>query len=141
MATTLNGMPTTTSALSPVGFVLFDRDSTPGVDTLYMADDGGTSAAEQGVQKWTFGASASCTTSPCWTRAGIFTAPSPAAGIRGLTGFVSGANVVLIATTNETSANRVIMFTDDGSASVNGSLVTTAPTNTVYRGVALAPHL
>jgi hypothetical protein len=139
--TTLADMPTTTSSLSPVGFVLFDRDGTPGAETLYMADDGGTSAAEQGVQKWTYGASASCVSSPCWTRAAIFSAPSPAAGIRGLTGFVSGSNVVLIATTNETSANRVITFVDDGSATITGTVVTTAAANTVYRGVALAPHL
>jgi len=134
-------MPTTTSMLSPAGFVLFDRDSTAGVDTLYMADDGGTSAAQQGIQKWTFGPSASCTTSPCWTLAAIISAPAPAAGVRGLTGFVSGSSVVLIATTNETSANRVFMYTDDGSANLTGSLVTTAAANTVFRGVALSPHL
>ena len=54
---------------------------------------------------------------------------------------MSRSNVILIATSNETSANRLIMFVDDGSTTVTGSLITTAAANTVYRGVALAPHL
>jgi hypothetical protein len=139
--TSLPGMAT--GQYSPFGFVVLDRDGTPGADTVYMADDGNGSmgAADQGIQKWTFGTTAACPTTPCWTRVATINAPSPTAGFRGLTGFVSGSNVVLIATTNEASGNRVIMYTDDGTANVTGTLVNTAASNTVYRGVALSPHL
>ena len=49
-ATSLPGMPTDTA--SPYSFVFFDRDvDVPGLDTLYVADDGDSSV--HGVQKWT----------------------------------------------------------------------------------------
>lgn len=128
-ATSLAGMPTA-SGPSPYSFVLLDRSSAvPGVDTLYVADDR-TVASGGGIQKWTSNGTA-------WSLVTTFTQGTN--GFRGLAGVVTGANVTLIGTTAAASANAVVVFVDDGSASPTGSVIATAPANTAYRGIAFAP--
>ena len=61
---------------SPNSYVFLDCDSNivNGVDTLYIADDGG--ATVKGIQKWTKGAGGS------WTRSTTTLNVSPAVGSR-----------------------------------------------------------
>ena len=79
---------------------------------------------------------------PTWVRGPTFVDPAAApGGFRGLVAFVTGSDVTILATTTETAANRAIKFVDTGAATASaGVLVSTAGANTVYRGIALAPH-
>lgn len=128
----LSGFPTTNNLLSPFGFIGFDRDTTPGIDVLYVADD--RTDGNGGVQQWKLAGTT-------WSLAGTFSAGSMA-GCRGLTGYLSGTSVVLLATTAEQAGGtRVIAFTDTGGtpASTTARTVATAATNTAFRGVSLPP--
>ncbi|GAA2977402.1 hypothetical protein LV75_003909 [Actinokineospora diospyrosa] len=130
------GLPTTggqTPALtvpvaSPYAVAALDRDpAVPGVDTLYVADD----SAAGGIFKFSSDGTA-------WTARGSFR-PSNSA-VRGLTGEVTGSGVTLFATTT----NNVLVKVDDTAASAApiaaaSTVLRTAATNTVFRGVALAP--
>ncbi len=130
-ATALPGMPTTSG--SPYSFVFFDLNSAiPGVDTLYVADDRSV-AAGGGVQKWTSNGST-------WTLVSTLTNTTVNTGFRGLTGSANGSTVTLIATSTQSSANSLVEFVDNQSGVVTSSVIATAPTNTVFRGVAIAPH-
>jgi hypothetical protein len=130
------------SGANSFGFVMFDLDPVDGApDTLYIADQGAT-AITGGVQKWQLQAGAAG-----WAQVGTFNVGLPAASAaRGLTGFVSGSSVVLIATTGEMSpaSNAVAKFVDDGTpAALTRPAVifeSTRQTNTIVHGVALPPH-
>ena len=127
-ATSFVGMPTSTA--SPYSFVLLDLSATvAGFDTLYVADDRIASSGG-GIQKWTFNGTT-------WSLANTLTLGTT--GFRGLAGVVTGANVTLLATSTLNSANTLVRFIDDGSAAPVGTVIATAPTNTVYRGIAFAP--
>ena len=119
-ATKLSGFPA--SGISSYGFVFSDAN------TLYVADDGANGVSSAGIQKWTYSGGT-------WTRQYILGAGT---GVRGLTADVSGANVVLYATTTETSANKLITVTDTGSGASFTTLATAA-TNTAFRGIDFAP--
>jgi hypothetical protein len=124
VATDLPGIAAGTSFYGIASFIV------GGQRIIYLADDSATSGAG-GIQRWTFNGSA-------WTRE--YTLKSGlTVGVRGLAGYVAGGKVVLFATTNETTQNRLVTVTDNGSSSFFAT-VATAPTNTVYRGVALAPY-
>jgi hypothetical protein len=131
-ATVLSGTAASgTGTPSPYGFLLFDLDETvAGFDTLYVADDRVT-ASGGGIQKWLLG------TGGTWTLETTFN-QGLTAGCRGLTGWVSGTSVVLAAVTADTSSNLVVT-TDNGSATPVFTTLATAPPNTAFRGVALAP--
>ncbi len=121
--TNLPGFPTTGS---PYAFFFADLDAgVAGPDTLYVAED---TASSGQIQKYAL-------VSGSWTARGTITAAS----VRGLTGVVSGANVTLYAT----NGSVLTTFTDTTgyNATVSGSVTTiaTAPANTAFRGVALAP--
>jgi len=125
--TTLPGM----TDASPFGYVFFDLSNTvAGLDTLYVADNTAFPSPPGGIQKWTFDGTT-------WTKVNTF-ATGLSNAVRGITGFVSGGKVYLAATTNEATANHLALVIDDGSASPTASVVTTAPTGTQFRGVALA---
>jgi hypothetical protein len=121
------------SNLSPYGFVAFDRDATPGIDTLYLADDRSTGG---GVQRWRL-------VGGTWKLDGTIVANS-GFGARGLTGYTSGNNVVLLAVLPELGLQRSSIYSivDTGQApsSATAKLLTTANNNTVYRGICLAPQ-
>ena len=128
-AMSLPGMPTSAGP-SPYAFALLDRDpNVPGPDLLYLADD--RSPPNGGIQKWTFDGTT-------WTLATTLNAGS--SGARGLTAFVTGANVTLVATTGEATQNHLVALVDDGSASPQLATVATASANTMFHGVALAPR-
>ncbi len=128
-ATRLSGFETQTTA-SPYGFVAFDRDATAGIDVIYTADD---STTGRGVQRWSLSAGK-------WKLDGTMS-KGLNAGVRGITGFITGNNVTLLATTTDSPA-RVVRFVDNGTTleMIDFSLVTTAGTNTAYRGIAFPPQ-
>lgn len=124
--TNLPGYPTATT--SPYGFFFADLNAgVPGVDTVYVADDNATSSG--GIQKYSLVAGS-------WVANGSI---SSTAGLRGLTGVVSGSNVTLYAT----SPGNLLTLTDTTGYNTNitGTLtsIATAPANTAFRGVAFAP--
>ena len=119
----LSGFPTA-SGPSPYSFYM------PDANTIYVADDRAT--ASGGIQKWTLNAAT-------WTLAKTMNNGLTAnSGVRGLTGMVSGSNVVLYATTSD-APTKLVTVTDDGSAAPAFTILATAPANTAFRGVDLAP--
>lgn len=125
--TNLPGFPTT--VITPYQFFFADLDGTvPGVDTLYTADD----TANQ-IQKY-------CLVGGSWVARG---SASATGAVRGLTGAVNGANVVLYATSGATNTGGLSSFNDttgyNASISGSASMLTTAGTNKAFRGIAFAP--
>jgi predicted extracellular nuclease len=117
---------------SPYGFVALDRDpAVPGVDSLYVADDSASPGG--GILKFSFDGSA-------WTARGAFRPNG--AGVRGLTGAVTGTGVTLFATTSVAS-NALVKVDDTGAytapVSATATVLRSAAANTVLRGVAFAP--
>jgi hypothetical protein len=125
-ATPLPGMP---AATSPYSFALI------GSDTLYMSQDAAPTASNiVNVQKWKL-------VSGTWTQTATF-APAltgASVGTRGLAAFTTAGGVRVFATTNETAANRLVTFLDTGTDTPAVTVVSTAPQNTLYRGVAVSP--
>jgi hypothetical protein len=121
--TNLPGFPTTNS---PNAFFFADLDGSPGLDTLYVADD------VAGLGKFSL-------VSGAWVAGGVI--GSGADVYRGVTGAVSGTTVTLYATR---TANELVQIID--SSGYNGTLsaapvhVASAGTNQAYRGVAMAPQ-
>ena len=132
----LTGLPR--SGTSPYAFALFDRDpAVTGFDTLYLADDRDpeSDGSGGGIQKWTFDGAT-------WTRRATLTAVGAGrASFRGVAGVATSAGVALVASTSEMGTNRLVVFIDDGSGEATGKVIATAPTHTIFRGVALTPHL
>jgi hypothetical protein len=134
-ATVLPGLPTTAGP-SPYAFALLDRNANvAGLDTLYLADDR-TTASGGGLQKWTFNGIT-------WTLAKTFT-NGLGAGLRGVTAWTEGANVVLVVSEAGTPPNRLLTLVDEGSLDPSYaptfSAIATSPADTVYRGVVRAPE-
>jgi len=120
--TNLPGFPTATG--SPYGFFFADLSAgVAGVDTVYVADDGA------GIQKYSLVAGS-------WTANGTI---ASAAGLRGLTGTVSGSTVTLYTTGGTTLST--LTDTSGYNATITGTITPLASpgTNKVFRGVALAP--
>ncbi|MFA6954716.1 MAG: Calx-beta domain-containing protein [Thermoanaerobaculia bacterium] len=118
--TNLPGFPTTGSQY---GFFFADLDAgVAGVDTVYVADDGGT------IQKFSL-------VGGNWTANGTIALTSA----RGLTGTVSGSNVTLYVTARTTL--RTLTDTSGYNATITGALTTlaTAATNTAIQGIAFVP--
>jgi len=127
----LPGLPT--SAASPYGYSLLDRNpAVPGMDTLYIADDRAATAGG-GVQKWTFNGTT-------WTLAATFNVTTTPIGFRGLATAETGTSVTIVASTADSNTNRLVVFVDDGATTVTGQVIATAAANTIYRGVALSPQ-
>jgi uncharacterized repeat protein (TIGR01451 family) len=120
--TNLPGFPTATG--SPQGFFFADLNAgVAGVDTVYVADDGGT------VQKYSLVAGS-------WTANGTIAL----ATARGLTGSVAGSNVTLYVTARTTL--RTLTDTSGYNATITGAVTTlaTAAANTAMQGVAFVPQ-
>jgi hypothetical protein len=118
-------IPTGTGS-SPYAFA-FSPDTT----VCYIADDRAISSSG-GIQKWTRSGS-------IWTLAyTLGTGTGSTVGARGIAVNWSGTNPVIIASTAETTANRIIAITDNGSTASAATLAT-AVSNTIYRGVSYTP--
>ncbi|TAF94075.1 MAG: hypothetical protein EAZ47_04805 [Bacteroidetes bacterium] len=121
----LPGLPT--SGGSPYQFFFADLSTTvPGVDVLYIADDG----SGQGIQKYSL-------VNGTWVSNGVVAV----ATARAVTGRVSNGNVNIFAA----SASSLVTFTDNSgyNATITGTPTTlaTAPSNTAYRGVSFTPEV
>jgi len=117
-ATLLPGFP---SVAGPSNYDFWFADAT----TLYVADDRAGSSGG-GIQKWTLAAGT-------WTLQ-YNLAPTTTTGCRGLSGQNVSGVVTLFATTTQTTANQLVSVVDAGAGSPFTTL-TTAATNTVFRGV------
>ena len=130
----LAGM-TDSNSNQPYAFVMADLDpAVPGVDTMYVTDDtAGTLTKFSKV-------------GTIWTVNGaVRTPPAPATAdaYRGLTGVVSsGGGVTLYATRN---GNELVSLFDasgyNGAFNGTPTSLATAPADTAFRGVALAPAI
>ncbi len=121
--TLLSGLPNTGN---PYAYVLLDRDAgVAGLDTLYIADQ------TSGLFKYSFNGTT-------WTARGNI-----AGTLTGLTGVINGSNVDLYATNGTSAGNSLVKVTDTTAfnANLSGTFTTlaTAPTNTIFKGVAFAP--
>lgn len=145
MATVGSGLPVTGSqpvtALpgfpvsgSPYQFFLADMDAaTPGADVLYVAEDGAKVISKYSLVSGSWVANGSI-----GVTADIY---------RGITGKVSGGNVMLYAVRRNSNTTKggsqIVALTDSTgyNANVNGSfeLLATADTNTIFRGIVLLP--
>lgn len=127
--TNLPGFPTSTG--SPYQFFFADLSgAVAGVDTVYVADDGGG-----GVQKYSFDGA-------LWSSAPV--GSITAASARGLTGVVNGTTVTLFVAYGGTSNNNLGTVTDTAGynaapSTTTMTVLTTAGTNRVFRGVAFVP--
>ena len=86
-----------------------------------------------GLQKWTYNA-----TTKAWVLASTFNVSTTPIGFRGLAGSAVGNKVTLVASTADSNNDRLVVFVDDGTT-VTNTVIATAGTNTVFRGVALSP--
>lgn len=122
----LSAIPTTGS---PFQFFFADLSPTiPGVDVLYIADDGATAG---GIQKFSFDGT-------YWQSNGSLI--PPVTGTRGLAGIVSGSTVALVTTTP--SKLYSLIDASGYNQPMSGTTFTemaTAANNTAFKGVALAP--
>src|SRR5262249_45589087 len=116
--TSLPGFPTSTG--SAYGYYFADLSSSvSGYDTLYVADDAA------GIQKYSL-------VSGSWTLNG--TIGSSTNAVRGLTGFVSGGNVTLFATTGGgAAAGGGTLYSVTDSAGYNAT-----PSTTTLNSIATA---
>lgn len=126
------GMPTT-SGPSPYNFVFMDLDANiPGNDTLYIADDRSISSGG-GIQKWTYDPLLSS-----WKLLNTFS-NGITSGVRGIAATKTGTSATIVASTSDTTGNKLVSLVDDGTNAPLISVIATASSNTIYRGVALAP--
>ena len=137
---------TDTNSASSYGYVFADLDSgVAGVDTLYVADD--TSATGTGSITTGGGIHKFSLIAGTWTWNGTVGAAADA--YRGLTAVVNGATVTLYATRKSgsvaTPGGELVALTDssgyNGAFSGTPTLLATAATGNVFRGVALAPEI
>ncbi len=133
-----SGIPTATATAtiiiadsgSPYDFAINPADT-----VAYVADDSGLTSGG-GIQKWTFNGST-------WSQKFTLT-NGMTAGCRGLAVDFSGPNPVLYATTAD-SATKLIAITDTSAfgdisdTADQATILATAPANTAFRGVTLAP--
>ncbi len=127
--TAITGLPGfATGTGSPYGFFLADLDGNPGLDTLYVSDDG------VGLTKYSL-------VSGSWVSNGTVGAATDL--YRGLTGFVNGTQVTLFATRGVGATTLVSVVDSSGfNEPISGAptLLATAGANTAFRGVAFAPQ-
>jgi hypothetical protein len=129
--TNIPGFPASTG--SPYAFYFADLDaSVPGLDVLYVADDG------VGLIKYSL-------VSGSWVNKG--TVGTAADAYRGVTALVNAGSVTLYATRKGGSAaaggGELVSLVDasgyNGAFAATPTLLVTAAANTAFRGVALAP--
>ena len=125
----------TSSDHSPYEFALFNNptntNSQFGYNIAYIADDKSpTGDTNGGIEKWTYNGTA-------WSQAYILQDTSTTY-YRGLAGELdpTSGQVTLFATTSD--GTKLQQVTDSG-ATASFTTLATAPTNEVFRGVALAP--
>jgi hypothetical protein len=127
--TNLTGIPTNGS---PYEFFFADLDGNPGLDTVYVADDG------SGLQKYAL-------VGTTWTAEGVVGSATDT--YRGVTGIVSNGSVTLFAVrkggSTATGGGELVTLVDasgsTGAFAATPMVLATAGANEAFRGVALAP--
>ena len=124
---------------SPQGIAVLDlRVAVAGDDAAYVVD----TASAGGVRKYTYDGTA-------WAESAQFILGVTDGGVGVNTSCLQvaarqvGNDVIVLCTTSEPHANRVVKFVDVGGASTGqpvGSTLTTAPAFQAYRGVAFSPQ-
>jgi hypothetical protein len=129
------------------GFVYLDTNpSIPGLDTLYVADDG---LQDGGITKYLLAASGT------WNRSGQLSGSrvNPTSNFRGLTGSFDGTDVTLFGTVLSSGSSgggtsRLFSYLDANAATstltgTTSSLTTlaTSGSNQVFRGVVMVPDV
>jgi hypothetical protein len=122
-----NGLPgLATSGGSPYAFFMADLDGTPGLDTMYLADD------SVGLTKYSL-------VSGSWGATGTIGTGTDT--YRGVTGIVSGTVVTLYAVRLGGELDTLVDSSGPGGTlSGAPTKLATAGTNMAFRGVALAPQ-
>lgn len=111
---------------APSGFAFYFNAA----QTLcYIADDRSFTNGG-GIQKWVYANGA-------WSLAYVLNVGG-SSGARGVVVDFSGANPKVYATTDESSANRLVAINDVGAASTATTLATATP-NSIFRGLAFSP--
>jgi hypothetical protein len=108
-------------------------------DTVYVTDDDLTAPASGGVQKWV---RSGTTWSKVWTVTGA-TTPWGARSITGrnLPGSTTSVELFAIAAgVSGTGSSDLIRIVDTGSGTPTATVLATAATNTVFRGVEMIPE-
>ena len=121
----VNVIPTKSTS-SPYGFIM---NAT--ADICYIASDS-LSLSTGGIEKWV-------STSGVWSK--VYTlgkGGSYITGYRSLAVDWSGTHPIIYATTADASANRIVKIIDTDST-VTPTVIATATTNTMYKGIAFAP--
>ena len=115
----------TAAAGTPTSMVALDRDSTPGIDTVYYVVE-------------TTGLFKSALIDGVWTAQDSY-----AGDFQSVTGRVVDGVTELYLVKNTSAANTVIATTDTAAAAPitvgTPTTIATAPANTAYRGIAVAP--
>ncbi|HUI27231.1 MAG TPA: hypothetical protein VL403_14205, partial [Candidatus Kryptonia bacterium] len=128
---TTTAIPGFSSSGAPEGFFFADLDGTPGLDTLYVADE------VAGIQKWSL-------IDGSWMLNNAVAAPA-ADTLYGLTGSVDGTTVTLYATGSSATNDKGTLYRLVDSTGFNQAMggtltsIATAPANESFRGVAPAP--
>ncbi|HEY2385888.1 MAG TPA: esterase-like activity of phytase family protein [Candidatus Binatia bacterium] len=125
---TIANLPGTPATGSPDAFVLVDLDGTPGVDTLYVADEAA------GLLKYSLSGGG-------WIASG--SAGTGTDAYRGLAAIVSGGAVTLYATRRGDTGGELVSLADlsgfGGALSGTPAMVAAAGASQAFRGVAAAP--
>ncbi|MBK7440555.1 MAG: T9SS type A sorting domain-containing protein [Bacteroidetes bacterium] len=128
----LSGIPAATG--SPYGYFMADLDGIPGIDVIYVADDGANALRKYSLVAGT------------WTLNG--TIGVDADDYRGITGTVNGSSVTLFCTikggSGATGGGQLVTITDasgyNGTLTGTPTVLLTAATNTSIRGISMAPE-
>jgi hypothetical protein len=135
-----SGEPFTAQALSPAiistntgsGDGMNDFSINPAGTTLYFADDRSLAGIAGGVQRWDFDGAST------WTNTYNLTNGLGTTTTRSLTVDWSGPKPVIYATTSQTSQNKLVVVTDNGSSSPFTTIATAGP-NQLFRGLKFGP--
>ena len=125
--------PLVEDAIGAFEFELVDMDGQPGAERLYIAVDGvGVNGGiPGGVRKYVYDA-----VEAKWTFSTTFR-DDPTSGLRGLTAYKDGDDVILAATS--TDGRKLVRFVDPAVGTPTLAVIANAPTGVVYRGVTRAP--
>lgn len=121
---------------SSYDFFLVDSNSDNAPDIAYVADDS-TNGSDGGLQKWMLNGTT-------WTREYVLASGLTAnTGLRGLTASISDGVATFYAITGEGSANHLVTIadtlTDTALPATAFTVLATAPSNEIFRGVDFSP--
>ena len=101
--------------------------------TICYIADARSVANGGGIQKWIYSANT-------WSLAYTLPTGTTSAGAFGVVADFNGNNPLVYATTTESSANRLVGIIDQGANSNYTTLATASTSNTIFRGLCLAPN-